>query len=63
MNRIDDYLELKRRIVEWIRHYTSSNGIKIHEYWRSLVTGALEIIYPKQKIYNPPINDIVNIEE
>tara|TARA_R100000008_G_scaffold83564_1_gene69167 strand:- start:198 stop:938 length:741 start_codon:yes stop_codon:yes gene_type:complete len=28
MNRIDDYLELKRRIVEWIRHYTSSNGIK-----------------------------------
>ncbi len=34
MNRIEDYLELKLNIVEWIRDYTDSNNIK------SLVIGV-----------------------
>ena len=34
MNRIKDYLELKNRIVSWIKDYADSNGIK------SLVVGV-----------------------
>ena len=34
MNRIKDYLELKKRIVSWIKDYADSNGIK------SLVVGV-----------------------
>ena len=34
MNRIKDYEVLKIRIVEWIKHYAESNGIK------SLVVGV-----------------------
>ena len=34
MNRVKDYLELKRRIVDWIATYTETNGIK------SLVVGV-----------------------
>ena len=34
MNRIQDYIELKKRIVSWIKDYADSNGIK------SLVVGV-----------------------
>ena len=34
MNRIQDYVELKKRIVSWIKDYADSNGIK------SLVVGV-----------------------
>ena len=34
MNRIKDYIELKKRIVSWIKDYADSNGIK------SLVVGV-----------------------
>ena len=34
MNRIEDYEVLKNRIVEWIKDYAESNGIK------SLVVGV-----------------------
>ena len=34
MNRIKDYVELKKRIVAWIKDYADSNGIK------SLVVGV-----------------------
>ena len=34
MNRIKDYIELKKRIVDWIKDYADSNGIK------SLVVGV-----------------------
>ena len=34
MNRIEDYEVLKKRIVDWIKNYAESNGIK------SLVVGV-----------------------
>ena len=34
MNRIEDYEVLRNRIVEWIKNYAESNGIK------SLVVGV-----------------------
>ena len=39
MNRIEDYEVLKNRIVEWIKNYAQSNGIKSLVVW---VSGGID---------------------